>query len=69
MNKETNIKKEETYEEVLKNIMDEQKIDITKHDKTIKNDIVFKIFFSRKGNEKYLISFLEAILYIKITWL
>lgn len=67
MNEEISIKKKETYEEVLKNMMDEQNIDITKHDKTIKNDIVFKIFFSRKGNEKYLISFLEAILNIKIT--
>lgn len=28
----------------------------------LKNDIVFKAFFARKGNEKYLKSFLEAIL-------
>ena len=29
---------------------------------TIKNDIAFKMFFAKKGNEKYLISFLNAIL-------
>ena len=32
----------------------------------LKNDIIFKAFFTRKGNEKFLISFLEAILKIKI---
>lgn len=32
----------------------------------LKNDIVFKAFFSRKGNEKYLKEFLEALLKIKI---
>ena len=32
----------------------------------LKNDIIFKIFFSKKGNEKYLKSFLEALLEIKI---
>ena len=32
----------------------------------LKNDIVFKAFFSRKGNEEFLINFLNAILNIKI---
>ena len=32
----------------------------------LKNDIVFKIFFGKKGNEKYLIDFLEAVLNTKI---
>ena len=32
----------------------------------LKNDIVFKMFFGKKGNEKYLISFLESILNTKI---
>lgn len=32
----------------------------------LKNDIIFKAFFSRKGNEKYLIDFLEALLEMKI---
>ena len=32
----------------------------------LKNDIVFKAFFARKGNEEFLIDFLEALLKIKI---
>ena len=32
----------------------------------LKNDIIFKAFFSRPGNEIYLIDFLEALLGIKI---
>lgn len=32
----------------------------------LKNDIIFKTFFSRKGNEIFLIDFLEALLKIKI---
>lgn len=32
----------------------------------LKNDIVFKSFFSRKGNEKYLIDFLSSLLKIEI---
>ena len=32
----------------------------------LKNDIVFKFFFSRKSNEKYLKSFLQALLNIQI---
>ena len=33
----------------------------------LKNDILFKAFFSRKGNEKYLKDFLNSILKIEIT--
>lgn len=33
----------------------------------LKNDIVFKAFFSRKGNEEFLIDFLESLLKIKIS--
>lgn len=33
----------------------------------LKNDIIFKAFFSRKGNEKFLIDFLNALLDIEIT--
>lgn len=32
----------------------------------LKNDIIFKAFFSRKGNEIFLIDFLESLLNIKI---
>ena len=32
----------------------------------IKNDIIFKAFFTKKGNEKYLKSFLESLLNEKI---
>ena len=32
----------------------------------LKDDIVFKAFFAKKGNEKYLKSFLQALLNIKI---
>ena len=28
----------------------------------LKNDVIFQAFFSRKGNEKYLIDFLNALL-------
>lgn len=28
----------------------------------LKNDVVFKAFFTKKGNERYLKSFLESIL-------
>ena len=35
-------------------------------DLSLKNDIVFKAFFVKKGNEKYLKSFLEALLKEKI---
>lgn len=33
----------------------------------LKNDIIFKTFFSRKGNEEFLIDFLSALLKIEIT--
>ena len=32
----------------------------------LKNDIIFKAFFGRKGNEEFLIDFLSALLHIKI---
>lgn len=32
----------------------------------LKNDIIFKTFFSTKGNEKFLIDFLNALLKIEI---
>ena len=32
----------------------------------LKNDIIFKTFFSRKGNEEFLIDFLNALLKIEI---
>lgn len=32
----------------------------------LKNDIVFKSFFSRKGNEKYLIDFLSSLIKTEI---
>ncbi len=32
----------------------------------LKNDVIFKAFFSRKGNEVFLIDFLEALLEVKI---
>ena len=32
----------------------------------LKNDIVFKAFFAKKGNEKFLKSFLEALLEVEI---
>ena len=34
---------------------------------TLKNDIIFKEFFSKKGNEKFLIDFLTGLLEINIT--
>ena len=42
--------------------------ELTKKNKkyNLKNDIIFKAFFSRKGNEIFLIDFLEALLKIKI---
>ena len=37
-----------------------------KKELNLKNDVVFKAFFSRKGNEKFLIDFLESLLVTKI---
>ena len=33
---------------------------------SLKDDVIFKAFFSRKGNEEFLIDFLEALLKIEI---
>ncbi len=33
---------------------------------TLKDDLIFKIFFGKTGNEKYVKSFLEALLEIQI---
>lgn len=48
--------------------MDKNKKTKSKKEKkyNLKNDIIFKAFFSRKGNEIFLIDFLEALLNIKI---
>ena len=42
--------------------------ELTKKNKkyNLKNDIIFKAFFARSGNEIFLIDFLEALLKIKI---
>ena len=47
---------------------EEQKNKPTKENKkyNLKNDVIFKAFFARKGNEIFLIDFLEALLNIKI---
>ena len=37
-----------------------------KKELTLKDDIVFKAFFARKGNEEFLKDFLEALLKIEI---
>ena len=54
------IKEESLLPEIVENTKIKKKINL-------KNDIIFKAFFSRKGNEKYLIDFLNAILKIEIT--
>ena len=33
---------------------------------SLKDDVIFKAFFSRKGNEEFLVDFLEALLKIEI---
>ena len=38
----------------------------TKKRYNLKNDVIFKTFFSRKGNEEFLIDFLNALLKIEI---
>ncbi len=40
---------------------------IVKRKLNLKNDIIFKAFFSREGNKKFLIDFLNAILKIEIS--
>ena len=44
-------------------------IENKKHQKkyNFKNDVIFKTFFTRKGNEEFLIEFLKALLKIEIT--
>ena len=44
----------------------EHKIENVNKKYNLKNDIIFKAFFARKGNEIFLIDFLEALLNIKI---
>ena len=39
---------------------------MTKTKLNLKNDIIFKAFFSRKGNEEFLVDFLNALLKIEI---
>ena len=48
--------------------MVDETTNITKDNKklNLKNDIIFKTFFSRKGNEEFLIDFLKALLKIDI---
>ena len=54
MVKKTNVKIKNTNEETEEKIYN------------LKNDIIFKAFFSRKGNEEFLIDFLKALLKIEI---
>ena len=54
------IKEESLLPQKVKNAEVKRKLNL-------KNDIIFKAFFSRKGNEKYLMDFLNSILKIKIT--
>ena len=44
---------------MLKNIEQEKRLNL-------KNDVIFKTFFSRKGNEEFLIDFLNALLKVEI---
>lgn len=48
--------------------MKNETTNITKENKklNLKNDVIFKTFFSRKGNEEFLIDFLKALLKIDI---
>jgi len=39
---------------------------VVKKKLNLKNDVIFKTFFSRKGNEEFLIDFLKALLKIEI---
>ncbi len=49
-------------------IMKEVKtIETIKNEYTLKNDVIFKEFFSRKSNEKFLINFLSVLLDMNIT--
>ena len=70
-----NSKTNEKYEIVDNNTVNiEEKVQdlhIKKYDGprkyTLKNDVFFKSFFARKGNEKFLIDFLSGLLNIEIT--
>ena len=48
-------------------IKEETKMNVKERKMTLKNDIIFKMFFGKKENEKYLISFLKAVLNTNIT--
>ena len=63
-NKENLIKNEinEEQEKLIKNARNPKQAKVY----NLKNDIIFKAFFGRKGNEEFLIDFLEALLHIKI---
>ena len=52
-------------------VQQKQQLDVTSSNNqrkkyNLKNDIIFKAFFSRKGNEEFLIDFLNALLKIDI---
>ncbi len=51
-----------------KTILNENTTNITKEDKkyNLKNDVIFKAFFAKKGNEEFLIDFLTGLLKIEI---
>ena len=53
-------------EQPKNNFLDEQLNKGKIHTYDLKNDIIFKAFFTRKGNEQFLIDFLEAVLNINI---
>ena len=64
---EEEIKETKENNESIKNTKNTNKLVKAKQKKlTLKNDVIFKAFFSRKGNEKYLIDFLNALLKINI---
>ena len=44
----------------------QNKIDKESRKLNLKNDVIFKAFFGKKGNEKYLIDFLTGLLKINI---
>lgn len=47
-------------------MQNEKEKQIPKKKYNLKNDVIFKAFFSRKGNEEYLIDFLNGLLKIDI---
>lgn len=60
------VKLYQLLEKVKNNWYNKGGIIIEKKQLNLKNDVIFKTFFSRKGNEKYLIDFLESLLNIDI---